>query len=293
MRRSSHSKPNLFTSTRSRLIRAGIVGGTLLCASYSAHAGWLSNLGALLTVIGAAIFLAAVPIAAGLVVAVATVQIVAIALTTAGVAAVLTDYATALGSEAPVTPPPSAALPEPPPPSLPGSIRSDYQPIPLPGNQADPIVAATNGIIGALDTLEGDEISGQQFQFSQDFPALTSAFGSLGNAYSSFFGSQDPVTIAQTDLNANLAQIGSSGFPPSVTATLSGVGLSSSTITGVSSYLGSTQFNLAHSVSGREALSEASQVTQVPEPPAILLLSTGVAGLYAAFCRCGLRSHSA
>ena len=223
----------------------------------------------------------------------ATVEIVAIALTAAGVGLVLIDYATTLGSEAPVTPPPSAAQPEPPPPSLPGSIRSDYQPIPLPGNQADPIVAATNGVIAALDALEGDVISGQQFQFSEDFPSLTSAFGSLGNAYSSFFGSQDPVTIAQADLNANLAQIGSSGFPPSVIATLSGVGLSSSTITGVSSYLGSTQFNLAHSVSGRAVLSEASEVTQVPEPPAILLLSTGVAGLYAAFCRRGLRSRSA
>src|SRR5947209_840137 len=131
MRRSIHPKPSLFTSTQSRLIRAGIVVGTLLCASYSAHAGWLSYLGALLTVAGAVILAAAVPIAATIVVAVATVQIVAIALTAAGVAAVLIDYTTALGSEAPVNPPPSAALPEPPPPSLPGSIRSEYQPIPL------------------------------------------------------------------------------------------------------------------------------------------------------------------
>jgi hypothetical protein len=181
----------------------------------------------------------------------------------------------------PINRPAVATGPEPPSAPIQSAISSSYQGLPLPGNEADAFVTASNDVIGALNVIDDDILMGQPGGVVDDFLAFTDTLGPVADEYQNIFGAQEPfipqLNLSQPDIDALQADIAQSGLPPEFVTTLLDAGFSPSTIQGFTTFIGSTEINLGvPTVTGSQIFDAAADITFVPEPASLLLLGTGV-----------------
>jgi hypothetical protein len=270
------------------LIAAILIALGLLVFVHPALAGWLTVLGVVAIVVGVAVALAAAPIAVGILavtgVAVATKIIVGVGIATAviGAGVAVVDQARRLRDLPPVNRPEVSAAPEPT--EVPSTlVNNQFSPLSSPGNQANAVVAAANGVIDTTNTLINDAHN-HPGQFVQDFPAFANAFTPLSNATAALFQNQESsvpdLTFSQATINATLGEIATSGLPTDLTDALVAQGFPD--IQGLSNFIGGTQVNLAVPSVTTSQLEEAAAnltLVPVPEPSSLTLLGIGSLGL--------------
>lgn len=266
----------------------------MLVCVHSALAGWMTWVGAALVV--AAVVLTAVAVAnpAGLLIGAVLIPALAIkgaavATGVVGAGMIVVDQARRLRDLPPINRPEIAAAPEPT--EVPSTlVNSQFSPLPPPGNQADAVVAAANGVLDATNTLVNDAHNNPG-QFVQDFPTFTNSFNPLSNATAALFQNQESsvpdLTFSQATINATLGEIATSGLPTDLTDALVAQGFPD--IQGLSNFIGGTQINLTVPSVTTSQLEEAAAnltLVSVPEPSTLALLGLGSLGLLGYGFRC-------
>jgi hypothetical protein len=141
---------------------------------------------------------------------------------------------------------PFIAAPPEPPAYLAGAsalTNATYQPLPIPGNAADPLVIATNAAIADFNTLILHYRTGAPS--SQIVNDLASLSGKLETVASQFDALTCTMSEDQATINSRLSNIGSSGLPAAEVTFLQNAGLTPTQIQGLAQYTANHPLNLA------------------------------------------------
>lgn len=236
------------------------------------YAGWLSWLGAVLTVAAVAAVVVS-PNAAG--------AAAAVVLGIGQVFAIVVDQIVIpMIPPPPPAKPPAAMLPKPPLYMSSDDSYEDatYPSLALQGNAGDPVRIAGNSMISAMNTLLADVRAGASPPtLAQDTTRLGTTFNTIAASLST---SGVAFSITQGDIDSVQADIATSGLPEFEISYLQSAGVSAANIGSLGTYVADTPINLAvPSLTVNDLLHQTAGSLGVPEPDSILLLSIGVIGL--------------